>query len=68
MVDWLTIEELAKYVKKPTSTLYKLALSRRLPGHKLGRSWRFDREEVDLWLKSQKPVARKRLKPGGTVR
>jgi excisionase family DNA binding protein len=46
-------------VKKPTSTLYKLVLRGRVPGHKLGRSWRFDREEVDSWLKSQKPGAPK---------
>lgn len=27
--------------------MYKLAQQGALPGHKVGRSWRFDREEVD---------------------
>ncbi len=62
MVDWLTIEDLASYLKKPKSTLYKLVVARRLRGYKVGRSWRFDREEVDSWVKSHKPRPTKRAK------
>ncbi len=36
----------------PKSTLYKLLMRGELPGHKIGRAWRFDREEVDTWVKS----------------
>jgi excisionase family DNA binding protein len=53
MAEWLSIEELAAYLKKPKSTLYKLVQAGRLPGHKVGRSWRFDRAEVDSAIKSQ---------------
>ena len=51
MADWLSLDDLAKYLKKPKSTLYKLVQRGLLPGHKLGRSWRFDRNEVDAWIK-----------------
>lgn len=52
MTVWLSLEELATYLKKPKSTLYKLLQRGLLPGHKVGRSWRFDRDEVDAWIKS----------------
>jgi excisionase family DNA binding protein len=51
MTIWLSLDELAAYIKKPKSTLYKLLQRGKLPGHKVGRSWRFDREEVDTWIK-----------------
>ncbi|WP_428938327.1 helix-turn-helix domain-containing protein [Fontivita pretiosa] len=51
MIVWLSLDDLARYLKKPKSTLYKLAQAAKLPGHKLGRSWRFDRDEIDAWVK-----------------
>ncbi|MBD3236779.1 MAG: helix-turn-helix domain-containing protein [Candidatus Eisenbacteria bacterium] len=48
--DILTIGELAKYLKIPKSTLYKLAQEGRLPGQKVGRHWRFRRQAIDRWL------------------
>jgi excisionase family DNA binding protein len=59
MVDWLTIGDLAAYLKKPKSSLYKLVLAKKLRGYKVGKSWRFDREEVDRWVKSQKAMTPK---------
>jgi excisionase family DNA binding protein len=44
----------------PRSTLYRLVQTQILPGHKIGRSWRFDREEIDRWIKGDKP----KRKPG----
>ena len=54
MANWLSLDDLAKYLKSPKSTLYKLAQHGQIPGHKLGRSWRFDRDEVDAWIKKGK--------------
>jgi len=54
MATWLSLEELSEYLKMPTSTLYKLLRRGELPGHKVGRSWRFDQEEVDAWIKSRR--------------
>ena len=50
---WLSLDELARYLKVPKSTLYKLVMRRDVPGYKVGRSWRFDRDEVDRWVKSR---------------
>jgi len=45
-----TIDELAAYLKLPKRTLYKLAQEGSVPGHKVGRHWRFLRVVVDKWL------------------
>lgn len=52
MADWLDFEHLTAYLKMPRSTLYRLVQKGELPGHKVGRSWRFDREDIDKWIKS----------------
>ena len=51
MTEWLDLDELAAYLKTPKSSLYKLVQAKKIPGHKVGRSWRFDRDEVDTWVK-----------------
>jgi excisionase family DNA binding protein len=66
MTTWLNLDELAQYLKTPKSTLYKLARDKRFPAHKLGRSYRFDRDEVDSWIKGggmAKPAPKRRRKP-----
>ena len=57
MAIWLDLEALEGYLRIPKSTLYRLAQQGRLPGHKIGRTWRFDQDEVDQWIKngSSKP-------------
>ena len=52
----MTIDDLAKYLKLSTSTLYKLCAEGKVPGQKVGRHWRFHREIVDAWLKKEKPT------------
>jgi len=52
MTVWLTLEELADYLKKGRSTLYRMARAGQIPAQKFGRNWRFDRDEVDAWIKS----------------
>ena len=49
---WLTIDELAEYLKMGRTKLYSTAQSSRVPGNKIGNQWRFDREEIDQWIKS----------------
>ena len=52
MPNWLTLNEAAGYLKLGKSTIYKMAREGDLPGHKAGKVWRFDAEELDSWLKS----------------
>jgi len=49
----LTIDDLAEYLKISKSTLYKLAQEGALPGQKVGRHWRFHRDAIDCWLRTE---------------
>ncbi len=49
----MTIRELSAYLKISTSTLYKLAQQRQVPGQKVGKHWRFRKEAIDRWLDRQ---------------
>lgn len=45
-----TVDDLAAYLKLPKRTIYKLAQEGKVPGHKVGKHWRFHRETIDRWL------------------
>jgi excisionase family DNA binding protein len=49
---WLSVDELAVYLGIKRDTIYKWIVRRRMPAHKVGRLWKFQREEVDRWVKS----------------
>ena len=51
--DIFTIGEVAAYLKLPVSTVYRLAERREIPGHKVGRQWRFQRPVIDEWLRKR---------------
>lgn len=46
----MTIDDLAEYLQVSKSSLYKLAQSGQIPGHKVGKHWRFRRDTIDRWL------------------
>lgn len=48
--DYLDFDEAVLYMKTTSSTLYKWLQAGKVPGHKLGRQWRFLREELDLFI------------------
>ncbi|HHP0488358.1 TPA: methylation-associated defense system helix-turn-helix domain-containing protein MAD1 [Vibrio harveyi] len=54
MVDQiLTLKEVAAYLKPAEKTAYRLASEGKLPGFKVGGSWRFKREDLDAWIDTQ---------------
>ena len=50
----MTIKEVSKYLKLAEKTTYRLAAKKELPGFKVGGSWRFDKQDIDNWIASQK--------------
>ncbi|MGR5340153.1 methylation-associated defense system helix-turn-helix domain-containing protein MAD1 [Vibrio astriarenae] len=55
MVDQiLTLKEVATYLKLAEKTAYRLASEGKLPGFKVGGSWRFKREDLEAWIEDQK--------------
>jgi excisionase family DNA binding protein len=53
----MTFEEAAEFLNTPRSTLYRWLREEKVPGHKLGRQWRFLREELDAFLRGEGPHA-----------
>lgn len=49
----LTIQEIAAYLKIKEKTAYDLAAKGKIPGFKVGGSWRFKRSQVDEWIEQQ---------------
>jgi excisionase family DNA binding protein len=49
----LTIREVAELLKINEKTAYRLAGEGKIPGFKVGGSWRFDRQEISNWIKRQ---------------
>jgi excisionase family DNA binding protein len=50
----LTLKELAEFLKLTEKTAYRLAAEGKLPGFKVGGSWRFKSKDVDAWIEEQK--------------
>lgn len=50
----LTLKEVADYLKLAEKTAYRLAAEGKLPGFKVGGSWRFKKEDMLLWIEEQK--------------
>lgn len=50
----MTIQELADYLKLNEKTAYRLASEGKLPGFKVGGSWRFRRVDIEVWIEQQK--------------
>ncbi|HCM0844834.1 TPA: helix-turn-helix domain-containing protein [Vibrio parahaemolyticus] len=53
----LTLKEVAAYLKLAEKTAYRLASEGKLPGFKVGGSWRFRMEDLETWINSQKVKA-----------
>jgi excisionase family DNA binding protein len=51
--DILTIHDLANYLKINEKTAYRLVSEGKIPGFKVGGSWRFNRDEIVSWAKSK---------------
>lgn len=50
----LTLEEVASYLKLTKKTAYRLAADGKLPGFKVGGSWRFKQADVNDRIEIQK--------------
>ena len=51
--DIMTIKEVAEYLKLTEKTAYRLAAEGKIPGFKVGGSWRFKRIEIEKWIESE---------------
>lgn len=49
---WLSVDELAEHLGVSKDTVYTWIAKRSMPAHKVGRLWKFQKVEVDTWVKA----------------
>jgi excisionase family DNA binding protein len=58
MKNLLDVDDLAKYLKLKKQTIYNWLNQKKISGIKIGGVWRFDKAEIDKWLKSKSRKSR----------
>ena len=56
----MTIQEVAEYLKLTEKTAYRLTSEGKLPGFKVGGSWRFKKVDLEEWIEKQKSKMEKK--------
>ena len=49
---WLSVDEIGAYLGVKRDTFYKWISDKAMPAHKIGRLWKFKRDEVDKWVRT----------------
>jgi excisionase family DNA binding protein len=50
IVRIVTVREVAEFLRLKEATICRLASEGKLPGVKVGKSWRFDMEALERWV------------------
>lgn len=48
---WRSVEEIATYLGIKRDTVYRWITEKQMPAHRMGRLWKFKRDEVDDWVR-----------------
>ncbi|MFC1804807.1 helix-turn-helix domain-containing protein [Candidatus Omnitrophota bacterium] len=59
MDTWMTLEEVAQYLKVSKDSIYRLAQKGEMPASKIVNLWRFKKEEIDEWMKNTTKMKRR---------
>ncbi|GAB6057291.1 helix-turn-helix domain-containing protein [Desulfonatronum parangueonense] len=51
---WLSVDEIGDYLGVKRDTVYKWIVEKDMPAHKIGRLWKFKKDEVDNWVRKGK--------------
>ena len=49
---WLSVDEICKYLGIGKDTVYKWIDKHGMPAHRMGRLWKFKKEQVDAWVEA----------------
>lgn len=49
---WLSVEEIAEHLGVSKDTVYTWTSRKSMPAHRVGRLWKFQKSEVDQWVKA----------------
>ena len=49
---WFSVDEICKHLGISSDTIYRWIDNFNMPAHRMGRLWKFKKNEVDEWVKS----------------
>ncbi|AMO94006.1 DNA binding, excisionase family domain protein [Collimonas fungivorans] len=49
---WMSVEQIAEHLGVTRDSIYRWIDRKGLPAHRVGRLWKFQRTEVDEWVKA----------------
>jgi excisionase family DNA binding protein len=49
---WLSIEEICRHLGISKDTAYRWIDKNKMPAHRVGRLWKFKKQEVDEWVRN----------------
>jgi excisionase family DNA binding protein len=49
---WLSLHEICEYLGVSSDTVYKWIEKHAMPAHRMGRLWKFKKDDVDVWVKA----------------
>lgn len=49
---WLSVNEISEYLGVSSDTVYRWIDKYEMPAHRMGRLWKFKKDEVDEWVKA----------------
>lgn len=52
---WLSMDEICTHLGISRDTVSKWIEKQKMPAHKMGRLWKFKKDEVDAWVKNGGP-------------
>ncbi len=47
---WLSVDEIARYLGVSSDTVYRWIDRYSMPAHRMGRFWKFKKEQIDAWV------------------
>lgn len=48
---WLSVDEISKHLGVSIDTVYRWIERHSMPAHRMGRLWKFKKDEIDSWVK-----------------
>jgi len=51
---WLSVDDIGDYLGVKRDTVYKWISAKGMPAQKIGRLWKFKKDEVDGWIREGK--------------
>ncbi len=59
---WLSVEEIGQYLGVKRDTIYRWITEKNMPASKVGKLWKFKKEDVDSWVRQGGASERSRTK------